>query len=142
MATTKYNFTNAQYQTIIHKAVTDGKQVDTNLIAEVMGDAFNHKRHTLEEFARKDSHMFHVATAKTAKSGKSIKNEENIALAHEFLDSIGFGKVFYLDDIKAVCPKVNSASKACKVKNALDTFATVRDAQSERKNKKAYMVVE
>ena len=136
MATTKYNFTNAQYASIIHAAVNANKAVDAEIIADIMGD-----KHSMEEFARKESHMFHVATAKTTKKGVSLKDEENTRLATEFMNRIGFGTVFYLDDMKNSLEGVNSASKAAAVVNKLRTIAKVENAESTRKGKKAYIIV-
>lgn len=142
MATTKYNFTNAQYASIIHAAVNAGKAVDDGIIADIMGYKYDTTKHSMEEFARKESHMFHVATAKTTKQGVSIKDEENTRLATEFMNKIGFGTIFYLDDMKDFLGGVNSASKAAAVVNKLRTIAKVENAESDRKGKKAYIIVE
>jgi len=141
MATTKYNFTNAQDASIIHAAVNANKAVDAEIIADIMGDKYDTDKHSMEEFARKESHMFHVATAKTTKKGVSLKDEENTRLATEFMNRIGFGTVFYLDDMKNSLEGVNSASKAAAVVNKLRTIAKVENAESTRKGKKAYIIV-
>lgn len=135
MATTKYNFTDAQMFAILtHVSVPD------DVIAEVMGEKYDAAKHTSEELVRKVSHKYHVATKPVAKT-ESVAAKKNKAFAAKVVAELEPGKPFTLVDVQYICgAEVASASKACAILNRVREMVKV-DRSAPIDGKTAYIIV-
>lgn len=135
MATTKYNFTDAQMFAILTRV-----NVPQDVIAEVMGEKYDAEKHTSEELARKVSHKYHVATKPVAKT-ESVAAKKNKAFAAKVVAELEPNKPFTLADVQRICgPEVASASKACAILNRVREMVKV-DRAAPVDGKTAYVIV-
>lgn len=135
MATTKYNFTDAQMFAILTRV-----NVPDEVIAEVMGEKYDAAKHTSEELARKVSHKYHVATKPVTKT-ESVAAKKNKAFAAKVVAELEPGKPFTLADIQRICgAEVASASKACAILNRVRELVKV-DRSAPIDGKTAYIIL-
>ena len=117
---TKMAFTDYRMFEVLNKYLATN-EVPADLIAEVMGDAYDADKHTPENLARKVSHKFHVLKENAAKPKAPSKTATlNKSLAEQVYNAHVGGDAFTLADIMNEHPaEVKTYGKAAVVLNVL-----------------------